>query len=190
MGNREALRDLTLYTAAADGRAGFRVETVGQVAFSVLAYSDTDLKDAAHTWELVRRGSTYAHFDYMQRGLGNGSCGKGTGTIGAYQIPSSGTYNHSLRFIPLAVYDEATGVATPSYSGYCVKYDAATDAILCTGNFAEGTTATLYNMGGLALGTAVSSGGLISLPVGSAPCGSYLVVICGDEGQYVYKIIL
>jgi beta-galactosidase len=187
MGNREALRDLTLYT---EGRAGFRVEALGQVAFSVLSYSDTDLKDAAHTWELEHRGSTYAHFDYMQRGIGNGSCGKNTGTISAYQIPSSGTYSHSLRFIPLAVYDESTGIAAPSYSGYSVKYDVATDAILCTGNFGEGTTATLYNMGGLSLGTATANDGLIALPVEGAPRGSYLVVIRGDEGEYVYKIAL
>ena len=190
MGNREALRDLTLYTTDAGGRRGFRVETQGQVAFSVLAYSDTELKDAAHTWDLVRSGSTYAHFDYMQRGLGNGSCGQGTGTIEAYQIPSSGTYSHSLRFIPLAVYDESTDITTPSYSGYSVKYDAASDAILCTGNFAEGTTATLYNMGGLSQGTAVANDGLITLPTGGAPRGSYLVVIRSDEGQYVYKIVL
>ena len=190
MGNREDLRDLTLYTTDTDGRRGFRVETLGQVAFSVLAYSDTELKDAAHTWELVRRGSTYAHFDYMQRGIGNGSCGKNTGTIPAYQLPTSGIYNHSLRFIPLAVYDESTDIATPSYSGYSVKYDAASDAILCTGNFAEGATATLYNMGGLSLGTAVADGSSISLPVSGAPRGSYLVVIRSDEGEYVYKIAL
>ena len=84
----------------------------------------------------------------------------------------------------------ATDITTPSYSGYSVKYDAASDAILCTGNFAEGTTATLYNMGGLSLGTATANDGLIALPVEGAPRGSYLVVIRGDEGEYVYKIAL
>ena len=192
MGNREALRDLTLYNVVIGNgdRVGVRIEAQGQVAFSVLGYDDVTLKSARHPWELERQGSIYAHFDYMQRGIGNGSCGKNTGTIGAYQIPSSGTYSHSLRFIPLAVYDGSTGIATPSYRGYGVKYDAATDAILCTGNFAEGTTATLYNMGGLSLGTATANDGLIALPVEGAPRGSYLVVIRGDEGEYVYKIAL
>ena len=190
MGNREGLRDLTLYTADGDAREGFRVEALGQVAFSVLAYDDVTLKDARHTWELVRRGSTHAHFDYVQRGLGNGSCGQGTGTIEAYQLPASGTYRHSLRFIPLAEYDEATNVNHAVQYGYAVKYDVASEAIVCTGTFNSGTTATLYNMGGLTLGTAVAEGGVITLPAARMPHGSYLVVIRSEEGEYVYKIAL
>ena len=190
MGNREGLRDLTLYTADGNAREGFRIETLGQVAFSVLAYDDVTLKDAAHTWDLVRRGSTYAHFDYVQRGLGNGSCGQGTGTIEAYQLPTSGTYSHSLRFIPLAEYKGGTSVDRVVEYGYTVKYDAASHAIVCAGDFASGTTATLYNMGGLTLGTAAAEDGIIALPAGNLPQGSYLVVIRGGEGEYVYKIAL
>lgn len=190
MGNREALRDLTLYTAVGDKREGIRVETLGQVAFSVLPYDDVALKDAKHTWELVRTGATYAHFDYMQLGLGNGSCGQGTGTIPAYQLPASGTYGYSLRFVPLAVYDEATGIDTPTQSHYAVRYDAARAAIVCNGTFAEGTTATLYSMGSLSLGTAVAGGSTITLPTGGVPHGSYLVVIRSNRGEYAYKIAL
>ena len=190
MGNREALRDLTLYTATTGSdRMGIRIEALGQVAFSVLPYDDVTLKNASHTWELERRNSTYAHFDYMQLGLGNGSCGQGTGTIEAYQLPSSGKYSHSLRFIPVAVYDNATGIATPSYD-YSVKYDAASSAILCKGSFSSGTTATLYNMGGLSLGTAEEADGIISLPANGVAHGSYLVVIRDGEGEYAYKIVL
>ena len=190
MGNREALRDLTLYTAVGDKREGIRVETLGQVAFSVLPYDDVALKDAKHTWELVRTGATYAHFDYMQLGLGNGSCGQGTGTIPAYQLPASGTYGYSLRFVPLAVYDEATGIDTPTQSHYAVRYDAARAAIVCNGTFAEGTTATLYNMGGLSLGTAAAAGDRIVLPARNLPHGSYLVIIRNEEDEYAYKIAL
>ena len=188
MGNREALRDLTLYTAVGDKREGIRVETLGQVAFSVLPYDDVALKDAKHTWELVRTGATYAHFDYMQLGLGNGSCGQGTGTIPAYQLPASGTYGYSLRFVPLAVYDEATGIDTPTQSHYAMRYDAARAAIVCNGTFAEGTTATLYNMGGLSLGTAAAAGDCIVLPARNLPHGSYLVIIRNEEDEYAYKI--
>ena len=188
MGNREALRDLTLYTTKDDEREGFRIETLGQVAFSVLAYDDVSLKDAAHTWELVRRGSTYAHFDYAQLGLGNGSCGQGTGTIPAYQLPASGTYQHSLRFVPLAEHN--TGVDTPKADHYTVQYDAASHTIVCSGTFTPGTTATLYNMGGLTMTTSEAEGNAIVLTVESVPHGSYLVVIRSDEGEYVYKIAL
>ena len=191
MGNREGLRDLTLYTAEGDARTGFRVEALGQVAFSVLAYDDVTLKNASHTWELVRRGSTYAHFDYLQLGVGNGSCGQGTGTIPAYQLPTSGTYSYSLRFIPLAEYKDATGVSHAVQSDdYAVKYDIASETIVCTGTFNSSATATLYNMGGLALGTAIAEGDVITLPSARMPHGSYLVVIRSGEGEYVYKIAL
>ena len=61
---------------------------------------------------------------------------------------------------------------------------------MCTGNFALGTTAALYNMGGLPMSEAVSNGESIILPTGKVPHGSYLVVIRSNEGEYVYKIAL
>lgn len=190
MGNREALRDLSLYTVDGDIRHGVRVETLGQVAFSVLPYDDVALKDASHTWDLVRTGHTYAHFDYMQRGLGNGSCGQGTGTIADYQLPATGTYEYSLRFIPFAEHNDTTGIDTPEQLYYAVHYDTTHDAIVCTGHFAKNTTAILYNMGGLSLNMATVADEKIVIPVDDIPHGSYLVVIRGDEGQFVYKISL
>ncbi|MBE6292041.1 MAG: DUF4981 domain-containing protein [Bacteroidales bacterium] len=191
MANREGLRDLTLYTTESDGHSGIRIEALGQVSFSALAYDDVTLKDAAHTWELARRGSTHVHFDYLQKGIGNGSCGTGTGTLPAYQIPASGTYSYTLRFIPLAVYDEhMTGVATPTQKHYAVRYDVATATILCSGDFAPSTTATLFDMGGLSLGSAAAADGIIALPSAGVPHGSYLVVIRCNEGEYTYKIRL
>ena len=191
MGNREGLRDLTLYTTEGNGHSGIRIEALGQVAFSALAYDDVTLKDADHTWELARRGSTHVHFDYLQKGIGNGSCGQGTGTLPAYQLPASGTYSYTLRFIPLSVYDEhMTGVATSTLEHYAVRYDAATATILCSGDFAPGTTAILTDMGGLSLGSAAAADGVIALSSADIPHGSYLVVIRSDEGEYVYKIAL
>ena len=122
--------------------------------------------------------------------MGNGSCGQGTGTIEAYQLPTSGTFKHSLRFIPLAEYNEATGVSHAVQYGYEVNYDAASKAIVCTGAFTSETTATLYNMGGLTLGSAAAEGNSIVLPAEGLPHGSYLVVIRNDEGEYAYKIAL
>lgn len=190
MGNREALRDLSLYTLEGGKRKGIRVEALGQAAFSVLAYDDVALKNAAHTWDLVRRASTYAHFDYMQLGIGNGSCGQETGTIAAYQLPTSGTYSHTLCFMPLALYDEVTSIDAPLHNTLAVTYDAATGTILCTGVAASGATATLYNMGGLSLGTATSVGNVIALPVHGVPHGSYLVVVRDAEGEQMFKILL
>ena len=191
MGNREGLRDLTLYNVEDDERLGFRIEALGQVAFSVLAYDDVTLKNASHTWDLVRRGSTYAHFDYLQLGIGNGSCGQGTGTIPAYQLPASGSYSHSLRFVPLAEYEASTGINEPLTDHYAVRYDAEHRTVVCTGNFSSGTTATLYDMGGLIINssTAINNTSIV-IPTGVLPCASYLVSIRGNEGTYMYKIAI
>ena len=41
---------------------------------------DSKMAAASHCWEL-NPGAVYLHLDYMQKGLGNGSCGQGTGTL-------------------------------------------------------------------------------------------------------------
>ena len=192
MGNREGLRDLTLYTPQADNsRTGIRIEALGNVAFSMLPYDDVALKNAGHTWELTRGEGIYAHFDYIQRGLGNGSCGQGTGTISAYEVPASGTYSHSLRFIPLEAYHAEAGISTPESLPYSVCYDADTQSIVCTGNWSKGTTATLYNMGGLMINSATTTNSTdIVIPADNLPRASYLVSIRSSEGTYIYKIVI
>jgi beta-galactosidase len=193
MGNREGLRDLTLYTSQVDSsRTGIRIETLGNVAFSILPYDDVELKNASHTWELTRGEGIYAHFDYIQRGLGNGSCGQETGTISAYEVPASGTYSYSLRFTPLEAYREAdTGINIPESLPYRVCYDADTQSIVCTGNWSKGTTVTLYNMGGLTISTTTATNGsTIVIPTGNLPRASYMVSISSNEGTYKYKIAI
>ncbi len=95
MGNREDLRSLRL--SAPDG-FGMLVETEGRVNFSALHFTENDLLAARHDFELSPRDEIIVHFDYMQRGLGNGSCGPAT--MNKYRIPSSGTYAYKLRFTP------------------------------------------------------------------------------------------
>lgn len=97
-GNHEDLRWLDIYDK--DGN-GLRVETEGQVAFSALHYDDVALKNAKHNWQLSNSGEVFAHFDYVQKGVGNGSCGPAT--LGKYAVPSSGTYGYKLRFTPIKV---------------------------------------------------------------------------------------
>ena len=96
-GNHEALRWLTLTD---ENGKGVRIETEGQVSFSLLPYSDISLYNAKHNWELPPPGDVYAHFDYIQRGVGNGSCGKNTGTLTAYKVPDTGSYGYKLRIPP------------------------------------------------------------------------------------------
>lgn len=96
MGNREDMR----YVKFLDDKGnGLMIRTEGRVNFSSLHYTDADLmgNEKGHEWELKPRKETILHLDYMQRGLGNGSCGAGTGTISKYFVSGSGTYTYTLR---------------------------------------------------------------------------------------------
>lgn len=97
-GNRQEMREITLYKKHSN--KGIKIEANQPIAFSMLHFDDTDFnKEKLHPWELNPREEVYAHFDFVQRGLGNGSCGPQT--IEKYQVPSSGTYSFTLRFSPL-----------------------------------------------------------------------------------------
>lgn len=97
-GNRQEMREIFLYKKGST--KGLKIEANQPIAFSMLHFDDKDFnKEKLHPWELNPREEVYAHFDFVQRGLGNGSCGPQT--IEKYQVPSSGTYNFTLRFSPL-----------------------------------------------------------------------------------------
>ena len=186
MGNREALRELLL----TDRETGYgvKVETEGDVAFSVLHYNDVTLKNAAHTWELTK-GDVYAHFDCIQRGIGNGSCGQGTGTLPEYYVPSSGKYSYILRFTPIG--GKETGVEDVQDDKKYYSFVAKEDGVYCSGNIAAGTEFALYNIGGVKLSEIKASAdteGLL-LPVGSLPNASYLMIVKDAAGIKSYKLL-
>lgn len=85
-GNREQLRELTL----SDGKGfGLKIETEGCVSFSALPFTDADLMEAKHIWEMRPRPYTVLHLDARMRGIGNASCGQDVGTLPAYQVPAA-----------------------------------------------------------------------------------------------------
>lgn len=97
-GNRQEMREIFLYKKGST--KGLKIEANQPIAFSMLHFDDKDFnKEKLHPWELEAREEVYTHFDYIQRGVGNGSCGPQT--IEKYQLPSSGTYSFTLRFSPL-----------------------------------------------------------------------------------------
>lgn len=106
MGNREDIRYVALTNNAG---SGLMIETEGTVNFSALHYTDVDLKNAAHDFNLQRREEIVLHLDYRQRGLGNASCGPGQ--LSQYEMPSSGTYTYKLRFTPVSI--EGDGYVVP-----------------------------------------------------------------------------
>ena len=96
-GGREGLRELVLTNAKG---TGIRIETEGQVSFSALPYTDTDLMNAQHMWELQKRPYTVLHLDAWTRGIGNASCGQDVDTLPIYRVPEK-PMTYKLRITPV-----------------------------------------------------------------------------------------
>ena len=104
-GDHEDLRELILTNKTAGVQLGVKVG--GRASFSLSHYDETQWckgtdymwKQKLHWYDLTRDSQVYAHFDYMQRGLGNNSCG-GDQTLSDYVCPSWGSYTYTLRFKP------------------------------------------------------------------------------------------
>lgn len=94
MGNREGLRELTLRDA--DGK-GITIQTEGNVSFSALRYTDKDLMEGQHAWELNKRPYIVLHLDAALRGVGNASCGQDVDTLPIYRVPQQ-EMKYKLRF--------------------------------------------------------------------------------------------
>lgn len=186
-GNHEDLREVTLYNPTT--KKGVKVETEGQVSFQFLHYDDKTLKNTKHPWELTASGYTFAHFDYLQRGLGNGSCGPGT--IDDYLCPSSGTYTYKLRFTMLK--DVHTGIQTPlsANEDIAVKYDAASQQVTCNGTFSVPTEVSVVNLGGVRIASAKAQAGTneASLSLAGQPVGTYLLIMKSAKGTRVHKFL-
>ncbi len=144
IGNREDVRYMKFTNDAGDG---LLIETEGRVNFSALHYTDQDLMNAQHDWELTEREETILHLDYMQRGIGNASCGN-VQPLNQYLVPSSGTYTYKLRFTPLVVssyagYTEPTGESNSFYRLQSITSEGA----LTNVNYSvESAPSTLYNI--------------------------------------------
>lgn len=96
-GNRIGLRWLTLTNNEGNG---VKVETSGDVAFSLTPWTEAELRTARHEWELPTSNRVVAHFDAIQKGVGNGSCGPGP--MKQYEIQKGKTYSNIVRFIPFS----------------------------------------------------------------------------------------
>ncbi|MBQ8336128.1 MAG: DUF4981 domain-containing protein [Bacteroidaceae bacterium] len=96
-GSREGLRELSLTNALGEG---VKIETEGNVSFSALPYTDADLMNAQHYWEMTKRPYTVLHLDAWLRGIGNASCGHDVGTMPEYCVPNK-EMTYKLRISPV-----------------------------------------------------------------------------------------
>lgn len=108
MGGHEEMR----YVRLSDGHdTSLLIEAEGLPSFSALHFTDDDLRNASHHYDLVPRSETVVHIDAYHRGIGNASCGQGTGTIYEYQIHAGDTKSYRLRLTPQVAVDKTP--ATP-----------------------------------------------------------------------------
>ncbi len=92
-GGHEGLRELVLN----DGKGtALKIETEGEVSFSALPYTDEDLTNADHQWELTKRPFILLHLDGASRGVGNASCGADVDTLPIYRV-SEEPHHFKLR---------------------------------------------------------------------------------------------
>ena len=182
-GNRMALRDLMLVNPG-NGNA-IKIETEGQVSFSLSHYDQRQyLVPQLHPWELKKDDVVYATFDYMQRGLGNGSCGPGTES--QYHCPYGEKVSHKMRISTLK--DVDTSVETPAVSACVVEYDAVAAVVSCN-NMPEGAEIAVLNLGGMSVGKAVAVGGNAAVSLSAQPKGAYLLRIKDGANVRTHKFL-
>ena len=169
-GNRLDLRDLTLVNPS-NGNT-IKVETSGQVSFSLSHYNQKQyLTPELHPWDLEKSDVVYATFDYMQRGLGNGSCGPGTES--QYYCPTS-KVSHTLRISTVNGND--TGIGNTGVDAGKVEYDAESQTLRCVG-LADGAEIAVVNIGGVQLGRAVAADGEAVVSLAGHPKAPYMAVM-------------
>ena len=184
MANREGLRDLLLFNP--DEGYGMKVQTRGDVAFSLLHHSDIELKRAGHTWEL-QKGDVYAHFDCAQKGIGNGSCGN-VATLDKYLIPQGGEYGCSLLFTPVTGIESGIGEVTDNI----LRFNVVDGKLVCEGTLEVSDSLAVYNMGGVKVAEAAVAHPTDALEISlqGLPHGSYIVVVKKASGTFVHKVLL
>ena len=182
-GNRMALRELLLMHP--ENGNTIKVETEGQVSFSLSHYDQRQyLTEELHPWEIVKDDVVYATFDYMQRGLGNGSCGPGTES--QYHCPYYTTVSHKLR-ISTTVSD-VSGINGNSIKACRVDYDAEQETVVCE-NLADNAVVELVNLGGVSLGKAVAYDGCVTMSLAGQPRGAYLLIMRDNGEVRTYRFL-
>ena len=182
-GNRLALRDLTLVNPQNGNK--INVETEGEVSFSLSHYDQRQyLTPELHPWNLTREDVVYATFDYMQRGLGNGSCGPGTES--QYHCPSNQKLTHTLRVS--TTNGSNTKVDEIGVNACKVGYEKVKQAVVCDG-IDDGTDVSVYNPGGVVVGSAVADGSCAAVSLAGQPQGAYILVIKDKKNVRTHRFI-
>lgn len=190
MGNREGLRELKMYNDETGDT--LVISTQGQVAFSLLHYDDESFgKYRLHPWDLSRHSDSYVRFDFMQRGLGNASCGQGTGTIDKYKCPSTGDFSYTLRFNVRESVTVGIDNALNRVENMKITYEPQAQMVVCKGLNNIGAQISVYNLGGVQLTQVAkeSNCDMVTLPMNSTPRGAYIVIVKTENGIRTHRFV-
>lgn len=186
-GNRTEVRELTLSTA--DNEVSLTMLTEGQVDMQVLHYTDEDMATVWHAWDLPKatQQPVVVSLDYAQQGVGNGSCGQGTGTLNVYQVPTEGTLKNKVRFRPY-LKGEQTGIGcitTPADGQIALQVVGG--MLTISGQIPAGTQVRVYDLGGSCVAQAATSAavGQLTLDLSKQPNGAYIAKVNGQSFKFL-----
>lgn len=120
MANREDVRWCALTNRAGNGVVF--IATEGMSA-SALAWSDTELAEAAHPYQLPESKGTYLHLDKKVTGLGGNSCGQGGPLEHDCVKGGDNTMGFIMRPVKNHEFDETTNVSSSSIAPIIVVRD-------------------------------------------------------------------
>lgn len=184
-GNRRQFRWLTL---SGSDNLSLRIESEGNVDFSLTPWDDRTLHTTPHNWDLPTSTMTTAHFDAIQVGIGNGSCMQSERIMDKYLIKKDTKYNYTLRFTPSD--DNATAIKDAAASAkQGLKVSATTRGVVVTGDITAGAKVEVYNTLGQKVGstTTFAPTTRLNVPVGAQ--GTYVVRITSNNGSVSSKKI-
>lgn len=185
-GNRRHFRWLTL---SDDNDLTLRIETEGDVDFSLTPWDDATLHTTHHNWDLPASTMTTAHFDAIQLGIGNGSCmAQGTGIMDKYRIYKDSVYSYTLRFTPST--DGATGVKGQATHEADLQVSPVGKGVAVSGLIPAGSKVDIYNTKGqrIASTTTQSPTTRLNMPVGVG--GTYVVRAIINGKAYSKKLTI
>lgn len=184
-GNHIGLRWLTLTNN--EGK-GVKVEAEGNVAFSLNPWNDIQLRNTRHNWELPASDSIVAHFDAIQKGLGNGSCGPAP--LDSYTIKADDEYSNTIRFTPYG-FDTNTGIETLANGDSNITITAGEKEVVISGIIPSAAKVDVYATDGTLLASAMTSAitTALRLPIASHS-GMALVRVTANGQTYVRKLKL
>lgn len=185
-GNRRDFRWLTL---SDDNDLTLRIETEGNVDFSLTPWDDATLHTTHHNWDLPTSTMTTAHFDAIQLGIGNGSCmAQGTGIMSKYRIYKDSVYSYTLRFIPST--DGTTGVKGLSTNEAGLKVSAAGKGVAVSGTIPAGSKVDVFNTKGQRVASTTVSAPTTRLNIPLSVGGAYVVRAVVDGKIFSKKITI